>query len=51
MTTGAGLSVAIPAVIFHHALDQRVKRCAFEMDYFSTALIRLLTGRPESIDA
>ena len=52
LTTGAGLSVAIPAVIFHYALDQRVKRCAFEMDYFSTALIRLL-GRPESesIDA
>ena len=52
LTTGAGLSVAIPAVIFHHALDQRVKRCAFEMDYFSTALIRLL-GRTESesIDA
>ncbi len=52
LTTGAGLSVAIPAVIFHHALDQRVKRCAFEMDYFSAALIRLM-GRPdpESIDA
>ena len=48
LTTGAGLSVAIPALIFHHGLDQRVKRCAFEMDYFSTALIRLLTGRPET---
>lgn len=47
LTTGAGLTVAIPAVIFHYALDQRVKRCAFEMDYFSAALIRLL-GRPES---
>lgn len=53
LTTGAGLTVAIPAVIFHYALDQRVRRCAFEMDYFSTALIRLLIGRPdpESIDA
>jgi biopolymer transport protein ExbB len=51
LTTGAGLAVAIPAVIFHHALDQRVKRCAFEMDYFSAALIRLLTSRRESIDA
>ena len=48
LTTGAGLSVAIPAVIFHYALDQRVKRCAFEMDYFGAALIRLLTGRPET---
>ena len=48
LTTGAGLSVAIPALIFHHALDQRVKRCAFEMDYFGAALIRLLTGRSET---
>jgi biopolymer transport protein ExbB/TolQ len=40
--------VAIPALIFHHALDQRVKRCAFEMDYFGAALIRLLTGRSET---
>ena len=48
LTTGAGLTVAIPALIFHHALEQRVKRCAFEMDYFGAALIRLLTGRPEA---
>ena len=48
LTTGAGLTVAIPALVFHHALDQRVKRCAFEMDYFGAALIRLLTGRPET---
>ena len=48
LTTGAGLTVAIPALIFHHALDQRVKRYAFEMDYFGAALIRLLTGRPET---
>ena len=48
LTTGAGLTVAIPALIFHHALDHRVRRCAFEMDYFGAALIRLLTGRPET---
>ena len=48
LTTGAGLTVAIPALIFHHGLEQRVKRCAFEMDYFGAALIRLLTGRPET---
>ena len=51
LTTGAGLTVAIPALIFHHALDQRVRRCAFEMDYFGAALIRLLTGRPETATA
>jgi len=42
LTTVAGLMVAIPAVIFHHALDQRVKRYAFEMDHYGTLLIRLL---------
>ena len=50
LTTVAGLTVAIPAVIFHHALEQRVKRYAFEMDYYSTALIHLL-NRSESINA
>lgn len=43
ITTVAGLVVAIPALIVHHALDQRVKRYAFEIDYYSSALIRLLS--------
>ena len=51
LTTGAGLTVAIPALVFHHALEQRVRRCAFEMDYFGAALIRLLTGRPAAATA
>jgi biopolymer transport protein ExbB len=42
LTTVAGLIVAIPAVIFHHGLDQRVKRYAFEMDHYGTLLLRLL---------
>ncbi|HEY7712433.1 MAG TPA: MotA/TolQ/ExbB proton channel family protein, partial [Candidatus Entotheonella sp.] len=42
LTTVAGLMVAIPAVIFHHVLDQRVKRYAFEMDHYGTLLIHLL---------
>jgi biopolymer transport protein ExbB len=46
----AGLVVALPAVIFHHALAQRVQRYTFEMDYYSTAVIRLLS-RSESINA
>jgi biopolymer transport protein ExbB len=50
LTTVAGLVVAIPAVILHHVLVQRVQRYAFEIDYYSTALIRLLS-RSESIDA
>ena len=50
LTTVAGLVVAIPALIIHHALDQRVKRYAFEMDYYSSAFIRLLS-RSESMNA
>jgi biopolymer transport protein ExbB len=45
-----GLVVAIPAVIFHHALAQRAQRYAFEMDYYSTAVIGLLR-RSEFINA
>jgi biopolymer transport protein ExbB len=47
---GAGLGVALSAVIFHHALAQRVQRYTFEMDYYSTAVIRLLS-RSESLHA
>ena len=50
LTTVVGLVVAIPAVILHHVLLQRVQRYAFEIDYYSTALIRLLS-RSESINA
>lgn len=46
----AGLGVALSAVIFHHALAQRVQRYTFEMDYYSTAVIRLLS-RSESLKA
>jgi biopolymer transport protein ExbB len=50
LTTVDGLVVAIPALIVHHALDQRIKRYAYEMDYYSSALIRLLS-RSESMHA
>lgn len=50
LTTVAGLAVAIPALLFHHYLDQRVQRLAFQMDHFGTALIRLLTQK-EHMDA
>ncbi len=43
LTTIAGLVVAIPAVIFHHVLEQRVQRFTFDMDHYGTLLIRLLT--------
>ena len=50
LTTVAGLVVAIPALLLHHGLVQRVQRYAFEIDYYSTALIRLLS-RSESLNA
>ena len=50
LTTVAGLAVAIPALIFHHHLDQRVRRYAFQMDHYGTALIRLLCHK-EHMDA
>jgi biopolymer transport protein ExbB len=47
LTTVVGLWVAIPALLFHYALDQRIKRHAFAIDHYGTALIRLLTTREE----
>ena len=45
LTTVAGLCVAIPALLFHHYLDQRVKSMAFQMDHYGSLLIRLLTHK------
>lgn len=50
LTTVAGLVVAIPALFFHHYLDQRVQQLTFQMDHYGTALIRLLTQK-EHMDA
>lgn len=48
LTTVAGLAVAIPAVLFHHVLDQRVRQLTFQMDHFGTALIRILTQKEDT---
>jgi len=50
LTTVAGLTIAIPALLFHHYLDQRVRQFTFQMDYYGTALIRLLSQK-EHMDA
>ena len=50
LTTVAGLVVAIPALLFHHYLDQRVQRFAFQMDHYGMSLIRLLCQK-EHMDA
>jgi biopolymer transport protein ExbB len=43
LTTVAGLLVAIPALLFHYYLQQRIQQYAFQMDHYGTLLIRLLT--------
>lgn len=48
LTTVVGLLVAIPALLFHYALEQRVKRHAFAIDHYGTALIRVLTTMEDS---
>ncbi len=50
LTTVAGLAVAIPALLFHHVLDQRVRQHAFQMDHYGTTLIRMLSQK-EQMDA
>jgi biopolymer transport protein ExbB len=50
LTTVAGLIIAIPALLFHHYLDQRVRQFTFQMDHYGTALIRLLSHK-EHMDA
>jgi biopolymer transport protein ExbB len=44
LTTVAGLMIAIPAALFHHYLDQKVKACTFEINHYRTMLIRLLAA-------
>jgi biopolymer transport protein ExbB len=42
LTTVAGLMIAIPAALFHHYLDQKVKEHTFQINHYGTMLIRLL---------
>jgi biopolymer transport protein ExbB len=44
LTTVAGLMIAIPAALFHHYLDQKVKAYTFEINHYGTMLIRLLAA-------
>ena len=42
LTTVLGLTVAIPAYVFHHVLDQKVKAYAFQINHYGTLLIQRL---------
>jgi biopolymer transport protein ExbB len=44
LTTVVGLVVAIPASIFHHYLDQKVKAYAFQMNHYGALLIQRLAA-------
>lgn len=42
VTTVAGLSVAIPALILHHIFEDKVKNFAFQMKHYGAETVRLL---------
>lgn len=45
ITTVAGLCVAIPAIVFHHFFEDRVKRVAFQMKHSAAEIIKILGGQ------
>jgi biopolymer transport protein ExbB len=44
LTTVVGLTVAIPASVFHHYLDQKVKAYAFQINHYGALLIQRLAA-------
>nr|WP_207162372.1 MotA/TolQ/ExbB proton channel family protein [Thiocapsa imhoffii] len=44
ITTAAGLSVAIPALMFHRFLDNRVAHLALEMEEHALRLVEIMKG-------
>ncbi|MBN2885108.1 MAG: MotA/TolQ/ExbB proton channel family protein [Chromatiaceae bacterium] len=48
ITTAAGLSVAIPTLIFHRFYDSRVSRLAIEMEQQALRLVEVLKGEREA---
>lgn len=48
ITTAAGLSVAIPALLFHRFFDNKVARLALEMEEQSLRLVEVIKGEREA---
>jgi len=44
LTTAAGLSIAIPALVFYNFFNKRIEHLVVEMEHLSVTLIELLTG-------
>ena len=51
VTTAAGLSVGIPALIFYNYFVRRVEKMAFEMERGSAQLLDLLDANARKNDA
>lgn len=48
ITTAAGLSVAIPALLFHRFFDNKVARLALDMEEQSLRLVEVMKGEREA---
>jgi len=52
ITTAAGLSVAIPTLMFHRFYDNRVSRLVVDMEELSLRLIEVIKGeREDTVEA
>ncbi|EXJ13328.1 MotA/TolQ/ExbB proton channel family protein [Imhoffiella purpurea] len=50
VTTAAGLSVAIPALMFHRFFDNRVAKLAIDMEEQALRLVEVLKGEREVVE-
>lgn len=50
ITTAAGLSVAIPALLFHRFFDNRVSQFAIEMEQQALQLVEVIKGEREAAE-
>jgi biopolymer transport protein ExbB len=49
ITTVAGMCVAIPALVFHHFFEDRVKKTAFQMKHYGTEIVKLLEEKHDRV--
>ncbi|HYN78253.1 MAG TPA: MotA/TolQ/ExbB proton channel family protein, partial [Lamprocystis sp. (in: g-proteobacteria)] len=50
LTTAAGLSVAIPTLLFHRFLDDKVGALAIDMEQQALRLVEVMKGEREEVD-
>ena len=49
ITTVVGMCVAIPALIFHHFFEDRVKKTAFQMKHYGAEIVKLLGEKHDRV--